>query len=242
MIIPNTVSPQGISLIKRFEGCHKKGKDGNYKAYRCIAGKWTIGYGHTYGVRSGMTCTPEECDSFLNEDMNKAGAQIRQVVNVPLSQSQFDAIVSFVFNLGIGNFKSSTLLKKLNKGEYNSVPAELMKWNKARVDGILTELSGLTRRRAAEASLWALDNDLGESEPIMPQRPEAAAVKPLAKSKTMAGAGLAGTAGMCSEIATQLESFISYSDVLKYAFLALSLAGIVLVAYSRINDHKEGIH
>ena len=71
MSTPNTVSPEAITLIKRFEGCHKSDSKGNYKSYRCLSGRWTIGYGHTQSVRSGMLATQEECEDFLKEDLKK---------------------------------------------------------------------------------------------------------------------------------------------------------------------------
>jgi hypothetical protein len=164
---------------------------------------------------------------------------------VPLSQHQYDALVSFVFNLGAGNFRSSTLLKKLNKGLYEEIPAQILRWNKARVDGKLTELRGLTRRRTAEAALWAMDAPLAGQEggDLMPQKPVQEAVKPLAKSKTLAGAGAAGigTVGsLLGDAATNLESLVMYSESIKMVFLALTVVGIALVTYSRIKDHNEG--
>jgi lysozyme len=153
--------------------------------------------------------------------------------------------VSFVFNLGAGNFQSSTLLKKLNQGLYNDVPEQIMRWNKARVSGKLTVLNGLTRRRAAEAAIFARDAKLPSDEggPTMPQKVTAAsATKPLAKSKTMAGAGIAGAATALGEITPQIEALVPYSDSMKTIFLLCAIGGIALAAYARFKDHKEGIH
>jgi len=191
---PNSTSNSGLDLIKKFEGLHRLGDDGMVRSYRCPAGRWTIGYGHTKGVRSGQKITPEEADQFLAEDVKWCEDAIHRHVSVPLSQLQFDALVSFVFNLGEGNFASSTLLKVLNRGDYQGVPEQLMRWNKARVDGVLTSLRGLTRRRSAEAAMFSMDApfaaDGGEK---MAQKPEPTAKKPLRKSRTMAGAGAAGS-------------------------------------------------
>ena len=113
---PTTVSQNGINLVKKFEGLHKVTEDGMVRAYRCPAGRWTIGWGHCKGVKSGMRVSEEECTKFLVEDLNDAGAVVKRYVSVPLSQEQFDALVSFVFNIGGGaNFQNSTLLKKLNQ-------------------------------------------------------------------------------------------------------------------------------
>lgn len=241
MTQPSTVSPSGINLVKKFEGLHKVGQDGIIRAYRCPAGRWTIGYGHTKGVRSGVQGDEAQCEAWLQEDLNVAGQALKRHVRVPLSQAQYDALASFIFNVGEGNFASSTLLKKLNKGLYDDVPAQIMRWNKARVDGVLTELRGLTRRRTAEAALFSMDAPLAsEGGESMVQKPEQAATKPLAKSKTMAGVGVAGLATVAQEAAQKLEGLVAYSDSIQYAFLALSIAGIALVAYARVKDHKEG--
>lgn len=245
-MIPTTVSDSGINLVKKFEGLHKQTEDGDIRAYRCPAGKWTIGWGHCKGVKSGMRVSVAECEQFIQDDLNEAGAAIRRHVNVPLSQYQFDALASFVFNLGEGNFRSSTLLKKLNKGLYDEVPEQIMRWNKARVEGVLTPLRGLTRRRTAEAALFSMDAPLAEDGgDLMPQKPEQQATKKLAKSKTIAGAGAAGIGTIGSvlgDAAANIEGLIAYSDSLKFIFLGLTIAGIALVTYSRIKDHKEGVH
>jgi len=241
---PTEVSKDCIELVKKFEGLHKVGEDGMVRAYRCPAGRWTIGYGATKGVRSGMIITREQAEARLIEDLEEHQKAIYRNVNVPLTQGQFDALVSFVFNLGEGNFKSSTLLKKLNKGLYDECPEQIMRWNKARVDGKLQPLRGLTRRRAAEAAIFSRDarlpSDQNGSE--MPQKVEAAAPKPLAKSKTMAGAGVAGVATALGEIAPQIEALVPYSDTMKTVFLICAFGGIALAAYARYKDHKEGVH
>ena len=241
---PQSVSQEGIDLVKRFEGLHKLKDDGMVHAYRCPAGKWTCGYGATKGVRSGVKWTVQEAEQRLIDDLEEHGKIVKKYVNVPLSQSQYDAITSFVFNLGAGNFKSSTLLKKLNLGDYDAVPEQIMRWNKARVDGKLTPLRGLTRRRAAEAAIFSKDAQLPSDEggPSMPQKPTAEAPKSLAKSKTMAGAGIAGAATAMNEVAGQIQGLVSYAPMLKTVFLICALGGIALAMYARFKDNKEGIH
>jgi lysozyme len=241
---PDTISNDGIDLVKTFEGLHKVQPDGTISSYLCPAGKWTIGYGSCKGVRSGMKITIEEAELRLREDLRTAEADVKRYVTVPLTQGQYDALVSFVFNLGAGNFRSSTLLKKLNQGLYNDVPEQIMCWNKARVGGKLTVLNGLTRRRAAEAAIFSRDAKLPSAEggPTMPQKVAAAAPKPLAKSKTMAGAGIAGAATALGEITPQIEALVPYSDSMKTIFLLCALGGIALAAYARFKDHKDGVH
>jgi lysozyme len=241
---PNTVSKDCVELVKKFEGLHKLKDDGMVHAYRCPAGKWTCGYGATRGVRSGVTWTKDYSEMRLIEDLDEHGKIVKKYVNVPLTQSQYDALTSFVFNLGGGAFRSSTLLKKLNKGLYDEVPEQILRWNKARVDGKLTPLRGLTRRRSAEAAIFARDAQLPSDEggPQMPQKPNSEAPKSLAKSKTMAGAGIAGAATALNEVSGQIQGLVSYAPMLKTIFLILAIGGIALAAYARFKDNKEGIH
>ena len=134
---------KGIDLIKHFEGCE-------LEAYKCPAGVWTIGYGHIKGVKEGMTITEHQAEEMLKSELHEYEGYINNLVTVELNQNQFDAMVSWVYNLGGGNLKASTLLKVLNAGDYAGVPAQMMRWNKA--GGKVLE--GLTRRRQAEADLF----------------------------------------------------------------------------------------
>jgi lysozyme len=137
-------SQEGLALIKKFEGCR-------LKAYRCSANVLTIGYGHTGGVKEDDTISQPEADELLENDIAKFEEYVSDNVIVELKQYQFDALVAWTFNLGVGNLRSSTMLKKLNEyGDYNSVPSEMKRWNKA---GGKT-LDGLIRRRKAEGLLF----------------------------------------------------------------------------------------
>ena len=207
---PETISDDGIELIKRFEGLHKVQPDGLISSYRCAAGVWTIGWGSTKGIRSGMKITVEEAEEKLRDDLKTAESAVKQHVSVPLSQGQYDALVSFIFNLGSGNFRSSSLLKRLNRGLYDDVPEQLLRWNKARVGGKLTVLRGLTRRRAAEAAIFSRDAKLPADDggPVSVQKISQADIKPLRQSKTMAGAGIAGAATALGEITPQIEALV----------------------------------
>jgi lysozyme len=240
-MFPKTVSDNGRELVKAFEGLHKVQRDGKISAYRCPAGKWTIGWGSTKGVRSGMSITKAEAEQRLSDDLEDCFVALRRHVKVPLSQNQTDALISFIFNLGEGNFAKSTLLKKLNKGQYEAVPAELQKWTKARVDGVLTSLPGLVRRRAAEAAMFTMDTPLSsQGKDLMPQKVEQAAVKPLTKSRTIWGLSLAGASTAFSEAAQQVQPLMQYMSTLQYIFVALTLVGIGVAMYARFDDHKEG--
>jgi lysozyme len=110
----------------------------------------TIGYGHIKGVSMGDTITQEEANEMFNHEMKEYETYVNTAVTVPLSQNQFDAIVSWVFNLGNGNLQASTMLKVINSGDHAGVPAQIKRWNKA--GGKV--LDGLVRRREAEALLY----------------------------------------------------------------------------------------
>lgn len=137
------ISNNGLQLIKHFEGLV-------LKAYKCPAGVWTIGYGHTKDVQPGDEWSESNADHMLEVEMEEYEGYIHDSVTAPINQDQFDALVSWVYNLGGGNLNASTMLKVLNAGQYEEVPAQMMRWNKA--GGKVLE--GLTRRRQAEANLF----------------------------------------------------------------------------------------
>ena len=136
-------SKEGLALIKKFEGCR-------LESYRCSANVLTIGYGHTGGVKEDDTISQPEADELLENDIAKFEEYVSDNVIVELKQHQFDALVAWTFNLGVGNLRNSTMLKKLNSEDYASVPSEMKRWNKA---GGKT-LDGLIRRRKAESLLF----------------------------------------------------------------------------------------
>jgi lysozyme len=137
------ISKVGIDLIKSFEGVRLVG-------YADIVGVPTIGYGHTGNVKVGQKITQAQADQLLKDDLKRFVDGVNSLVKVPLNQNQFDSLVSWSFNLGLGALKSSTLLKKLNAKDYKGASLEFPKWNKAGGKVV----SGLTRRRLAEKSLF----------------------------------------------------------------------------------------
>lgn len=137
------ISQNGINLIKQFEGC-------KLTAYKCASGVWTIGYGHTAGVKQGQAITQAQADNYLKSDLTKYENYVNNYVKVPLNQNQFDALVSFTYNCGGGALKNSTLLKKLNAKDYTGASSEFLRWNKSKGK----VLTGLTRRRKAEKALF----------------------------------------------------------------------------------------
>lgn len=123
------------------------------EAYQDDAGVWTIGYGHTKTAKEGMVVTEYEAEILLRRDLKRFVEAVNKV-KVYLSQNQFDTLVSFAFNVGVGAFKSSTLLEELNEGNYHNVPDELMRWNKVTVNGQKRKSAGLVYRRVAECAQW----------------------------------------------------------------------------------------
>lgn len=142
------ISPKGVSLIKQFEGC-------SLTAYKDSVGVLTIGYGWTYAVdgkplRNGMTIDQATAERLLKTGLVGYENDVLKLVRVKLSQGQFDALVSFAYNLGARSLSTSTLLKKLNAGDYAGAANEFPRWNKAGGN----VLNGLTRRREAERTLF----------------------------------------------------------------------------------------
>lgn len=145
---PEKVSRRGLDLLHHFEGFR-------HEAYLCPAGVWTIGYGNTKWpdgrpVRKGDRVTREEGEELFRAILRTFERGVLSAVKVDLTQGQFDALVSFAYNVGTGALAKSTLLRKLNSGDYSGAADEFLRWNKAggRV------LKGLTRRREAERKLF----------------------------------------------------------------------------------------
>ena len=137
----------GINLIKEFEGLRTK-------AYKDVAGIWTIGYGHIKGVLEGMVIDAERALGFLRDDLKMTEDGVTKAVGTaPTTDNQFAAMVALAFNIGLGNFKNSTVLREHLAGSPAAANAFLM-WDKATVDGKLTPIAGLKRRREAEAELY----------------------------------------------------------------------------------------
>lgn len=136
-------SPKGIALIKEFEGLR-------LRAYLCPSGIWTIGYGHTAGVKPGIVISEAQAEEYLKADLI-AFENYLNGLGLALNQNQFDALISFIYNVGTGNFSSSTLLRKVKANPLdNAIMDEFLKWiySKGRV------LPGLQRRRLAEMKLY----------------------------------------------------------------------------------------
>ena len=137
------ISEDGLELIKKFEGCETT-------AYQDSVGVWTIGFGHTKGVEEGQTCSIEDAESMLADEMDEYEGYINNMVKVDLQQHEFDALVAWVYNLGPTNLGESTMLKVLNGGQFDRDPDEMNRWTRA--GGEILE--GLVRRRQAESLMF----------------------------------------------------------------------------------------
>jgi len=144
--IMTLVPSQALALIKQFEGLSLTA----YPDPGTGAEPWTIGYGHTGDVTKGMVITQEQADAFLLQDAQNAVNQILSLVKVPLTSNQLSALIDFVYNLGIGNLRSSTLLKLLNAGNYAGAANQFLVWDQAAGH----VMPGLFRRRMAERTLF----------------------------------------------------------------------------------------
>jgi GH24 family phage-related lysozyme (muramidase) len=149
------LGPDGITLIQSFEGCAKKRGDGSYDAYPDPAtggDPWTIGWGSTGpDIKRGAVWTQQQCDDRFVAHAGEFAAQVEQAIGgAATTQHQFDAMVSLAYNIGMGNFSASTLLKKHRAGDCAGAAAQFAVWNKANKK----VMAGLTRRRAAEAALY----------------------------------------------------------------------------------------
>lgn len=137
------INNKGLELIKKYEGCR-------LLAYKCPAGVWTIGYGHTADVKSGMAITKYDAERLLLQDLKRFEEGVEALVKVPLTSNQFSALVSFAFNCGLSALRSSTLLKKLNVGDLNGAAREILRWDKVNKKPV----EGLTKRRKEEQKLF----------------------------------------------------------------------------------------
>lgn len=159
------LSENGLRLIKSFEGYHTRQSDGGCKAYLCPANVWTCGWGCTEGVTANTRWTEAEATERLAAEIAKFENAVDHAVTVPLNQNQFDALVSFAYNCGVGALQRSTLLKRLNAANFDAAAREFPKWNK----GGGRVLQGLVNRRAREQALFMKPVD----EPAAPAMPQA---------------------------------------------------------------------
>ena len=214
------ISQHGLAKLKQWEGLKTK-------AYKDSGGVWTIGYGHTAMAGSpqpyqGQVITAAEAESILLKDLTQYEAAVENNVNVKLNDNQFAALVSFAFNVGIHAFKNSTLLKKLNQGNFDAVPTELMKWTKAGGK----KLQGLVNRRRAEGYLW-MEGAFVTSKDVVPEQ------KTVNPELNLEGIGQVATA------ASSFGTFAAGSGPVQWAFAAVMVAGFAVLFFCYIKRFME---
>lgn len=216
------ISQRGIDFIVSFEGKHTKLPDGRYKSYRCPANVSTIYCGLTRGVRDGMVIDEATGQKMFAKELAGFEDAVERLVKVPLNQNQFDALVSFSFNCGVGALQNSTLLKVLNAGKYADVPAQLLRWNK----GGGKVLPGLVRRRKAEGALFMEPvEEADEDHMQMPQAVEESKVPLTAAAKSPTN--VAATGGLLSSLGLgwQLFGSVASDTTAEVAVTKQSLTG-----------------
>lgn len=200
--------------------------------------KWTIGWGHTKGVFPGMKISEETAQKYFDEDVAWAVDAVNRLVKVGLTQNQFDALTSIVFNIGETNFKRSTLLRKLNSGDYEGAAEQFTVWNKQRQkDGSLKVLRGLVRRRAEEMELFLEPDDSVPASDIPAENGTTGIAKPLTKSREVISGAVAGATGVLGAISGLTPSL---QDKL-FTALCVALIGFgAYVVYNRVVASKRG--
>lgn len=209
------VSPAVLNKLKQWEGLR-------LNAYQDVGGVWTIGYGHTGpDVHRGLTISERRAEEMLIADLARFERAVDSAVKVPMNPSQFGALVSFAFNVGETAFRNSTLLKRLNAGRYDDVPAQLARW----VHAGGKRVQGLVNRRAAEAGLWATGAFVS-SAPV-----EAGPARaPLLSGENVAVAGT---------VASSLAAASASSGPLQYALGAVLVIAAVAAAFFFIRRVRE---
>jgi lysozyme len=219
-----------LDLIRKYEGLR-------LQAYLDAAGVWTIGYGHTENVKPGQVITKDHAEQLLEHDAQLAWDTVTDLVTVPLNDNQHAALTSFVYNVGRDAFRRSTLLKKLNSGDYAAVPSELMRWDKVKGQ----QVPGLTRRRIDEAHLWSQAIEPVSVTPTEPDR------RPLYKTKTIIGGVTAFFGGIVNNltgddltnVADKISAFSDLGQFVKGLALFLTVAGFLLVIYGRLKVRQN---
>jgi len=224
------MTQEGLALIKRFEGFRAK-------AYRCPAGVWTIGYGHTSQsgapeIKAGMRLSRQKASPILAKDIERFAGGVRRAATVTLNEQQFSALVSFAYNVGLAAFRSSSVLKAVNQSDFAAVPRRLSLWVKA--DGRV--LPGLVKRRAAEAALFAGDEAVTTRAPVGP-----AEGKPAHRSSTNLAAILSALAGTVSALAASFKDMAGAmgGPAIGLVLIAVILAASLWIVRERIAKARE---
>jgi lysozyme len=223
----------GLDLVKTFEGFRAK-------SYRCPAGVWTIGYGHTSmagkpDVKPGMVISKAEGERILMNDLRVYEAGVRSAIKVNLTPNQYSACVSLCYNIGVGAFRRSSVARFCNRSQWKNAADAFALWNKA--GGKV--LPGLVRRRAAEAALFLKSsNARDEIRPIVDE-PKG---KPMAMSTTNIAAGVTAAAGITAaskDIVDNTTSIFSGSNIVIVFLILIILAGAGWIIWERYNKARD---
>ncbi len=201
-----------------------------YKKGQKVGGTLTAGVGHTGSDLIqwiGKVIPEKQIDEWLDADNDIAENFVNNMVKVALNNNQFATMVFWVFNVGVGAAAGSTLLKKLNKGDYDSVPAQLKRWNKTRVNGKMIESNGLIKRRSDEISYWLADSSHIPVPVKRPaDKPTGTQVAELEVPKTLTLENAAAGAGILSTIGGSITS-----GPFAYAIAAIAVVSFGILAY-----------
>ncbi len=245
------VSQAGLDLIKSFEGYLDRMPDGSCRAYLCPADVWTIGWGCTEGVSEGLVWTRQQAEEGLRRELIKHENAVKKLVTVDLNQNEFDALVSFTYNVGAGALSQSTLLRCLNAGDRAGAARAFNLWNR----GGGKVLPGLVKRRAREALLFETPVDPPQ-KPEMPQKVEASpgpVSEASRKSMTIFGS-LVALFGSCVQYLesavqvgldsiaelTKLEPLKAIGPNAKVIGMGLTVAAVMLVIGRRVDAARKG--
>lgn len=225
------LTAEGIALIRRCEGFRAT-------AYRDAVGVWTVGYGHTSmagppAVMAGLTVSRAEAEAILARDLDNFARGVAAAITTEIDDRQFSALVSFAYNVGLANFRRSSVLKAVNAGDFAAVPRRLQLWTRA--GGKI--LAGLVTRRAAEAAMF-----IGEAAapPPEPPPPEAVPGTPLRRSSTALAAALSALAGLGLALAGRLRDTPG-GALAGILLLTIVLAAAWIIRERRRKSHDEGV-
>lgn len=242
--LPWPIPMSAVALIAESEGCR-------LQAYRCPAGVPTIGWGETNGVHMGDTCTQAQADTWLCDDLTGRAKAVRAMCTLEPSSNELGAFVSLAYNIGTGALKSSTALRQHNAGQHEAAARAICLWDKARINGVLTTLPGLTARRAREQALYLTpDAPVAQHLPQAVEAESSTAASPIVQG----GAATAGT-GILVAVSEAREQLGPLGEAFKAArtFFAdavgvppswvlpgvLIIAGVVVVRW-RLKQRREG--
>lgn len=214
--LPWPIPMAAVALIAEAEGLR-------LQAYRCPAGVWTIGWGETEGVHPGDTCAQEQADRWLLEDLTSRTKAVQALCTRPPSRNELGALVSLAYNIGLGDdtknppvpgLCNSTALRQHNAGNHEAAARAICLWDKAKVNGVLTTLPGLTARRAREQALY-LTPDVPAAQAPLPQAVEAESS--LAKSPIAQGGGAITITGVVAAAAEAKDALGPVGEALQAA-------------------------